>query len=75
MPHQRGAPEPSRAVQASDEIAYRRAGCSRHVFSSNEEPLLDEVLADPLVRRMMECDGVEMAALRLLIGETQRQLY
>ena len=37
----------------------------------NIEPSLDMVLGDPIVRLLMECDGVKMATLLLLIGETQ----
>jgi hypothetical protein len=39
-----------------------------------EEPALNDVLADPLVHRLMERDGVEMKALVLFICEAKRRL-
>lgn len=36
---------------------------SRQVGWSNMEPDLQEVLSDPIVRTMMECDGVTAADL------------
>ena len=44
------------------ESAYAHAG---------PEPLLDEVLDDPVVRLVMQADGVEPADLQHLLGATQ----
>jgi hypothetical protein len=46
-------------------------------FTTNEEPSLDELLAEPIVRMMMTRDGVEEAELRLIIARlpTHRREY
>lgn len=41
---------------------------------SDDEPLLSDVLADPIIHRMMACDHVDMTALVALIDRTQRRL-
>ena len=41
---------------------------------SRAEPPLTEVLADPLVHFLLERDGVPLATLRSLIGETRKRL-
>jgi hypothetical protein len=38
------------------------------------EPPLNDVLADLVIHLLMECDGVQMVVLRLLIGEAQGRL-
>jgi len=38
------------------------------------EPRLDDMLADPIVQRLMERDGVQMTTLLSLIAETKRRL-
>jgi hypothetical protein len=38
------------------------------------EPPLEDVLADPLIHRLMERDGVQMTALQHLIRETKNRL-
>jgi hypothetical protein len=47
---------------------------SERFFSGTEEPLLEEVLADPLIHLLMERDGVGMMTLILLIRATQLRL-
>ena len=64
----------SQTAPTPGETIFAGQACSRQLFWGNEEPLLDEVLVDPLVHRLMERDGVRMEALLLLIGETQKQL-
>jgi hypothetical protein len=40
----------------------------------NEEPSLDEVMVDPIVRCLMIRDGVQVSALLLLVRQTQKML-
>jgi hypothetical protein len=40
--------------------------CARGAYTCNEEPRLDELLAEPVVRLMMARDHVEEAAIRQL---------
>jgi hypothetical protein len=40
-------------------------------WSGNDEPCLDEVLADPLVHLVMARDGVVMAELRAVVARAQ----
>ncbi len=39
-------------------------------YTHNEEPSLDEILADPIVRLLMARDGVEPASVRNLFMST-----
>ncbi len=41
---------------------------------NDEEPPLHEVLVDPIVHRLMERDGVQLAELISLIGEAKNRL-
>ncbi len=38
------------------------------------EPSLCEVLADPIIRAVMQCDGVSLAALGSVIAQARRRL-
>ena len=40
--------------------------CTVGPYINNEEPSLDELLADPMVKLLMARDGVEEATVRLL---------
>ena len=40
--------------------------CTAGAYINNEEPSLDELLADPLVKLLMARDGAEEATVRLL---------
>ena len=44
------------------------------LYQDNGEPSLEDVLADPVIHRLMERDGVQMTSLLMLIGETQRRI-
>jgi len=43
-------------------------------FGSNAEPSLDEVMADPIVHRLMARDGVGLESLNILIAEVRGRL-
>lgn len=43
-------------------------------FVGNAEPSLDEVMDDPMVRRLMDRDGVAKASLQSLINEVRLRL-
>ena len=43
--------------------------CANGRYSHNEEPSLDEILAEPIVRLLMARDGVDEADLRRLVRE------
>jgi hypothetical protein len=42
--------------------------------SRPREPSLDEILAEPIVRRLMERDGADEAGLRRLADEVRERL-
>jgi hypothetical protein len=46
----------------------------RSFFTGNAEPPLDELMADPIMRGMMACDGVAPDSLRSLIDEVRTRL-
>jgi hypothetical protein len=60
---------PARAAQSDYEIGF-----GHQSVGSDPDPSLDEILVDPIVRRLMERDGVQMAELISLVGETKRRL-
>ncbi|MBF0093593.1 MAG: hypothetical protein HQL33_03345 [Alphaproteobacteria bacterium] len=43
-------------------------------FAGAEEPLLSDLLSDPMTHRVMESDGVEQVHLMLVIAEVQARL-
>lgn len=47
---------------------------TNQIYRDNKEPSLDDVLADPVIHRLMECDGVQMPSLLRLISETQGRI-
>jgi hypothetical protein len=51
-----------------------RRGRSAAFFLGNVEPTLDEVIGDPMVRRLMDRDGVEVDVLRTLMEEIRDRL-
>ncbi|CAA6603259.1 hypothetical protein MTBLM1_10279 [Rhodospirillaceae bacterium LM-1] len=53
---------------------FSMAPCDSQPYRDNREPSLEEVLADPVIHHLMECDGVKMTSLLMLIGETQRRI-
>jgi hypothetical protein len=44
------------------------------LFLDGAEPSLDEVMGDPMVRRLMDRDGVEVDSLLTLIEEVRHRL-
>ena len=54
------------------ENQFRQRSCAPLPHQS--EPSLGDMLADPIVQRLMERDGVRMTALLLLIAETRLRL-
>jgi hypothetical protein len=40
---------------------------ARGVYSHNEEPSLDEILTEPIIRLLMARDGLEVETLRALL--------
>ena len=70
-------PDVDNTNRARNWSPHRRARLSivsKPCYAANQEPRLDQVLGDPIVRLMMKRDRVDMAALLLLIDETQRRL-
>ena len=59
----------ARAAQSDPEVAL-----GQQSFGSDEEPSLEEILVDPIVRRLMERDGVQAPELISLIDETRKRL-
>jgi len=52
-------------------MAFR---CARGAYSKNEEPTLDELLAEPTVRLVMARDRVDEAEVRRIAAETRERL-
>ncbi|MBF0267146.1 MAG: hypothetical protein HQL44_01005 [Alphaproteobacteria bacterium] len=48
--------------------------CDSQPYRDNREPSLEELLADPVIHHLMDCDGVKMTSLLTLIREAQRRL-
>ena len=46
--------------------------CARGVYTRNEEPTLDELLAEPIVRLVMARDGVQEIEVRRLARAAMR---
>jgi hypothetical protein len=61
--------EQARAAQSDCEVALGQQG-----VGSDGEPSLDEILVDPIVRRLMERDGVQAPELISLIDEAKKRL-
>jgi len=47
--------------------------CARGAYSKNEEPTLDELLAEPAVRLVMARDRVDEAEVRRIAAETRER--
>ena len=47
--------------------------CAKGPFSTNEEPNLDELLAEPMVRLVMKRDSVEEAHIRQLAAQVRER--
>jgi hypothetical protein len=47
--------------------------CARGPYSKNEEPTLDELLAEPAVRLVMARDRVDEAEVRRIVVETRER--
>jgi hypothetical protein len=47
--------------------------CARGAYSKNEEPTLDELLAEPAVRLMMARDRVDEAEVRRIVVEIRER--
>jgi len=63
-----GAPAEPRASAAQEHGQTE----SRAPFCGNEEPSLSELLGDPIVRCLMERDGVQMIQLLKIISEARK---
>jgi hypothetical protein len=46
----------------------------RKPYLSNEEPSLDEILNEPIIRLMMDRDGVKLQSLRTTLSEMSGRL-
>ena len=44
------------------------------MYIRNREPSVDEILSDPVIRLVMERDGLSDAAVRALIADARRRL-
>ena len=49
-------------------VAVMPFRCARGAWAKNEEPSINEVLAEPIARAMMERDGVDKAEVRRLLA-------
>lgn len=68
------APSDSRSSAAGGfPFGLRHSRAASH-FLGNAEPPLDELMGDPMVRRLMDRDGVEMDSLLTLIDTVRDRL-
>ncbi len=58
------------AVAAKRLTGHRR----RQPFDGNDEPRLDDVLADPIVRSLLASDGILLADLEDLVSDVRFRL-
>ena len=63
-----------RRVSNGGVLFERRARLASSFFVGNAEPSLDELMADPVMRGMMACDGVAADSLLGLIAEVRTRL-
>ena len=47
---------------------------SRGPYAGNQEPSLDELLSEPIIRRLMARDGIDEASIRQLAATVVREL-
>ena len=47
--------------------------CARGAWSKNEEPSVDELLAEPAIRLVMARDGVKEAEVRRIVSELRNR--
>ena len=66
-PKQRSVPSPTR-------LPRRRPRRSDPYSGGGTEPLLEDLLKDPVTEAIMRCDGVNSATLRTLIVATREGL-
>lgn len=69
-------PKPGDAVMSHPWIKFAHSRPLPEYLSAfaGHEPLLADVLRDPIIHRLMACDGIEMSAMEALILTTQRRL-
>lgn len=46
----------------------------RGPYAGNQEPSLDEILSEPIIRRLMARDGIDEASIRQLAATVVREL-
>ncbi|CCG41036.1 hypothetical protein [Magnetospirillum molischianum] len=65
-----GPRQPTRIVSRVFDYRSRRPAC----YVGNAEPSLDEVIGDPMVRHLMERDGVVIDSLLSMLDEVRLRL-
>jgi hypothetical protein len=65
-----GSRQPARIVSRVFDHRTRRPPC----YAGNAEPSLDEVIGDPMVRHLMDRDGVVVDSLLSLLDEVRLRL-
>ncbi len=71
----RSTPQPA-GIRAARRLGVATGGRSSRSFAyiGGIEPTLDEVMADPIVHRLMARDGVALDSLNSLIAEVRGRL-
>ncbi|WP_141400618.1 hypothetical protein [Magnetospirillum sp. 15-1] len=72
----RSTPQPA-GIRAARRLGVATGGRSSRSFAyigGGVEPTLDEVMADPIVHRLMARDGVALDSLNSLIAEVRGRL-
>jgi len=65
-----GSRQPARIIPRAFDPRPRRPAA----YADNAEPSLDEVIGDPMVRRLMDRDGVVVDSLLSLLDEVRLRL-
>lgn len=68
------APSDARTPANAAVVVGLRPARATSLFLGNNEPPLSDVVADPMIRRLMDRDGVELDALITLMDTVRARL-
>ena len=62
------------ASLAEERLARVSLIASKDITASRDEPMLHDIIEDPITRRLMASDGVDRRSLSLILGEARAKL-
>jgi hypothetical protein len=74
MPSSRSKPTPFASKRPSMGTTQSGRDCEKSFYAGNCEPSLGDLLDDPILRRLMDSDGIDHEQLWHLIDETRVRL-